>query len=192
MTSIQFISDHNAVYEGQPIIDQFYIGAINSSTKNTEKSALFTINIHMERDFTNQVLNTFVPTLILWLLGYSTLFVSIPDFNERFMGALTSLLVIATLFSSISNGLPKTSYVKLIDIWFLWHNISILAIIFCHIILNKLKMYLENLGNNEVTPLEDEVKQNRMKALHRGNNILIMIFPSINVIFYAIYFHFTF
>ena len=192
MTSIPFINDHNAVYEGQPIIDQFYIGVINSSTNNTETSALFTINIHMARDFTNQVLNTFVPTLILWLFGYSTLFVSISDFNERFMGAGTSLLVIATLFSSISSGLPKTSYVKLIDIWFLWHNISILAIILCHIILNKLKIYLENLGNNEVTPLEDEVKKNRMKALYRGNNIVIMLFPSVNVLFYAIYFHFTF
>ena len=191
MTSIRFLSDQNAVYEGQRIIDQFSINDIYSITNNTEKSACFTITIHMARDFTNQLLNTFVPTLILWLFGYSTLLINMSDFNNRFMGAGTSLLVIATLFSGISSDLPKTSYVKLIDIWFLWHNISILAIIFCHIILNRLNMYLKNLENNEVTSPENEVKLDRMKALHQGNNILIMIFPSLNVSFYAIYFHFT-
>ena len=191
MTSIKFISDRNVVYEGEPIIDQFSIGNIYSSTNKTNKSASFTFNVHMARDFTNQLLSTFVPTLILWLFGYSTMFIDIYDFSDRFMGAGTSLLVIATLFAAISSDLPKTSYVKLIDIWFLWHNISVLAIIFYHIILNRLVMYLENLGKNEVTPLEDEVNMVRMKSLHQGNNIVIMIFPSLNVMFYAIYFHFT-
>ena len=191
MTSMQFISDHKVVYEGQQIIDQFSIDDIYSSTNKTEKSALFTINIHMARDFTNQLLNTFIPTLTLWLFGYSTLFIPISYFNERFMGAVTSLLVIATLFSSISSDLPKTSYVKLIDIWFLWHNISILAIIFCHIILNRLYIYLQHLENNEVTPLVDDVKLDKMRALNQGNAIIIMTFPSLNVLFYAIYFHFN-
>jgi hypothetical protein len=30
---------------------------------------------------------------------------------------LTSLLVLTTLFISVSNSLPRTAYIKLIDIW---------------------------------------------------------------------------
>ncbi len=30
---------------------------------------------------------------------------------------LTSLLVLATLFIGVSNALPRTAYVKFIDIW---------------------------------------------------------------------------
>ena len=83
------------------ISDQFSIGQIYVSSNNTEKSAHFIIHIHMTRNVTNQLLNTFIPILILWLFGYSTLFIDMTDFGDRFMGAGTSLLVIATLFSAI-------------------------------------------------------------------------------------------
>ena len=150
----------------------------------------------MIRNFTNQVLNTFIPTLILWLFGYSTLFIDMSDFSDRFIGAGTSLLVIATLFSSISEDLPKTAYMKLIDIWFLWHNISILVIIIYHILIDKLYRYIQAQENNEVTQFEstDGMGSTRLeltKVLHRGNNIFIMAFPFLNALFYAIYFHFT-
>ena len=143
----------------------------------------------MVRNFPNQRLKTFIPTLIIWLFGYSTLFINMSDFSDRFMGAGTSLLVVVTLVSAISGDLPKTSYMKLIDTWFLWHAISILAIIFYHIMLNRLRMFLDSIANNEVTLFDDEVKLHRMKALQQGNNIAVMMFPFLNVLFYAIYFH---
>ena len=194
MISVRFVSTRNAVYDGPPIVDQFSIGKIYINTKYSEKSARFTIHIHMIRNFTNQLLNTFIPTLILWLFGYSTLFIDMSDFGDRFMGAGTSLLVIATLFSAISNDLPKTSYMKFIDIWFLWHNISILAIISFHILMNRFGTYLEKLANNEVTPSKAMVwitstRLYRMKAINQVNNIVTMAFPILHVLFYAMYFH---
>ena len=148
----------------------------------------------MIRNFTNQLLNTFIPTLILWLFGYSTLFIDMSDFGDRFMGAGTSLLVIATLFSAISNDLPKTSYMKFIDIWFLWHNISILAIISFHILMNRLGTYLEKLASNEITPSKvmawlTSTRLYRMKAINQVNNIVTIVFPILHVLFYAMYFH---
>ena len=150
----------------------------------------------MIRNFTNQMLSTFIPTLILWLFGYSTLFIDMSDFGNRFMGAGTSLLVIATLFSAISNDLPKTSYMKLIDIWFLWHNISILAIIFFHILMNRLGTYIEKLLSNDIRPCKAMVwitstRLYQMKALHQVNIIVIMGFPILHGLFYAVYFYCT-
>ena len=195
-TSVQFISNRYAVYKGPTFIDQFAIGEISSDTNNTYSSARFTINIHMIRNFTNQMLSTVIPTLILWLFGYSTLFIDMSDFGNRFMGAGTSLLVIATLFSAISNDLPKTSYMKLIDIWFLWHNISILAIISFHILMNRLGTYIEKLLSNDIRPCEAMVwitstRLYQMKALHQINIIVIMGFPILHGLFYAIYFYYT-
>ena len=31
------------------------------------------------------------------------------------------MLVLTTMFISTSNGLPKTSYVKMIDVWFIYN-----------------------------------------------------------------------
>ena len=196
MTTIRLISNHNAVYKGETMVDQFAIAEIYSSTENTNKSTRYTINIHMIRNFTNQVLNTFILTLILWLFGYSTLLIDMSDFGSRFIGAGTSLLVIATQFAAISEDLPKSSYMKLIDIWFLWHNISILVIIIYHILIDKLNRYLDAMENNDLTPFEstDEIGSTKLeliKVLHQGNNIVIMAFPFLNGLFYAIYFHFT-
>ena len=150
----------------------------------------------MTRDFTHQLLNTFIPTLILLSFGYSTLLIDISNFSDRFIGAGTSLLVMATLFSAISSDLPRTSYMKLIDIWFLWHNISILAMIFCHIILNRLHAYVERLCNDDVIEFEESsdmtsTRLGRIEILQQLNNVIIMVFPILNVLFYGIYFHFT-
>ncbi len=49
------------------------------------------------------------------------------------MGALTSLLVLASLLASIEENLPKTSYFKKIDIWFMSYIIFIFVIICFHI-----------------------------------------------------------
>ena len=193
LKSLRLKSIQKAVYEGPTVIDQFSIGNIDSNIEQSAESTRYTITIHGIRNYTNQLLNTFIPTLILWLFGYSTLFIDMSNFSDRFVGAGTSLLVIATLFAAISSDLPKTSYMKLIDIWFLWHNISILTIIVYHIILNKLQMHLETLVHDDVTPFEamNRIKLTKLEwmlALRRGNNIFIMTFPFLNVLFYAIYF----
>ena len=104
-------------------------------------STKYVIIIPMTRVFTNQLLTMFIPTFILWLFGYATLFI-VPDedgFANRFMGAGTALLVIATFLNAINSELPKTSYLKYIDLWFLWHVISIFAMIVYHIILDRMR-----------------------------------------------------
>ena len=196
ITVIKFSGNRNAVYEGPEIVGQFSIGEISSKTGNTNKSTLYTITIPMKRKFTNQLLNTFIPTLVLWFFGYSTLFIDMSDFSDRYMGAGTSLLVIVTLLGAISGDLPHTSYMKHIDVWFLWHIMSIFSILIYHIILNRLCTYVENLKTSEIFMFKTIGCMrlstfDRMEALRRGNNVVIMIFPAINVLFYSIYFHFT-
>ena len=111
---------------------------MRTNIKNSNQYSEFTFIIPMIRIFTNQLLTTFVPTFLLWLFGYSTLFIGLENPSDRFMGAGTALLVIATLLNAINNDLPKTSYIKLIDLWFLWHLASIFVMISYHIILDRM------------------------------------------------------
>ncbi|RXG56410.1 hypothetical protein Avbf_12819 [Armadillidium vulgare] len=73
------------------------------------------------------ITNTYVPTLILLIIGYLPFYFFIEDFNERIVVSITSLLVEATFFSQLSNTVPKSAYMKLIDIWCLF----CIVIIFC-------------------------------------------------------------
>ena len=59
---------------------------------------------------------------ICFLFGYQRVFKFIiqpSHFNTALTMNVTTLLVLTTLFISTSNSLPTTSYVKMIDIWFI-------------------------------------------------------------------------
>ena len=77
----------------------------------------------MEMIFQNMymyyITSTYIPTILLVFISYLTFWFELEDFSNRIMVCLTSLLVLAALFSQISSSLPTTSYLKLIDIWFI-------------------------------------------------------------------------
>ena len=114
-------------------------------------------------------------------------------FDNRFMGSGTSLLVIATLINAVKSDLPKTSYTKFIDVWFLWHVISVFIIIVYHIILDRIRRHLENKGEHEdaVVALEKDDKKTLQSANNKMikniNKPLIILFPTLNGIFYVVY-----
>lgn len=176
-------------YDGPSFVDQFSIGKITSNINNTNESTKFIITVPMMRIVTNQLLNTFIPTFLLWLFGYSTLFIDLEDFSDRFMGSATAVLVMATFLNSINADLPKTSYMKLIDLWFLWHVVSLFVILIYHIVLDRVRKHLEkNKSSNKVfsfSSLDDK----QCTTFTRLNNILISSFPVLNCMFYGIYFY---
>ena len=186
---IRFI-DNGISYTGETTIDQFSIGKFHSNITYSNESTKYTIIISMSRIPTNQFLNTFFPTVILWLFGFSTLFIDPNEngFDNRFTGSGTALLVIATLINAVKNDLPLTAYMKFIDIWFLWHVMFVFTIIVYHIVLDLIRKKLDSQNENDdkVVAYEkdgdnDMVKVNTMtikdinKALMFSQVILIWI-----------------
>ena len=66
------------------------------------------------------LLNIFMQSLLLILTGYMSLFFHANNFSDRVMVALTVMLVMASLQSSIQDSLPRTAYFKFIDWWILF------------------------------------------------------------------------
>ena len=189
VTALSFVGDTFVRYEGPSFVHQFSIGRIKSNINNTDESTKFIITVPMMRIVTNQLLNKFIPTFLLWLFGYATIFIDLDNFSDRFMGSATALLVMATLLNSINADLPKTSYMKLIDLWFLWHVVSLFAILIYHIVIDRVCNHLEaKTTKSEVVSFSSLVEEKYI-TFRRLNILVISSFPILNFIFYIIYFY---
>ena len=126
------------IYDGPKILTEFAVTKITANATLSEFLTTFTFYIHLERLYMQVLSTTFFQTILLWLIAYFTLYININDFGNRFMGAITSLLVLAALLSSINASLPQTAYFKNIDAWFFFFVINIVIIVFLHIIIDIL------------------------------------------------------
>ena len=84
------------------------------------------------------ILTVFLPTILLNVIGHSTNYFR-PFFFEAVVTVnLTVMLVLTTMFISVSNALPQTSYVKMIDLWLLFN----LVLPFSEVLLHTYKVML--------------------------------------------------
>ncbi|KAK7075683.1 hypothetical protein SK128_010654, partial [Halocaridina rubra] len=73
------------------------------------------------------------------VIGYSTLYFPLNSFQERSNIALTALLVEATFFSQTTAAMPRTAYLKLIDIWFVYCIISLFMVYITNAVVEYIK-----------------------------------------------------
>lgn len=96
------------------------------------------VYIKFSRQSLYHVTQSFFQSWLLGFLAYLTFWIDMEDFNDRFIGALTALLVLASLMTNMTENLPNTSYFKVIDIWLLFFLITNAAVIAVHIIVDLL------------------------------------------------------
>ncbi len=75
------------------------------------------VELKFGRRILNTLLTTYLPTLLICLVSFSTNYFKAFFFEAIVTVNLTSLLVLTTLFISVSQSLPQTAYVKLLDVW---------------------------------------------------------------------------
>ena len=78
------------------------------------------VEIALRRMLSYHIVSTFSPTLLLLLIGIITLFLDESHFEATIMLAITAMLVMYTLYQSASSALPKTAYLKMVDIWLIF------------------------------------------------------------------------
>ena len=62
----------------------------------------------------------YLPTILILCIVYATNFFKDFFFEAVVTVNLTSLLVLTTLFISVSQSLPPTAYIKMVDIWLIF------------------------------------------------------------------------
>lgn len=82
-----------------------------------ENNKSIEVKIPMKRLPEFHGITTFMPTLFLFIISCSILFIKEGHFEATVALALTTMLVMLTLHQSVSDDLPQTAYVKFIDFW---------------------------------------------------------------------------
>ena len=71
----------------------------------------------LKRKVMNQLLTTYLPSILLIVITFATTFFK-PFFFEAALSVnLTTMLVMTTIFIGEMQMLPRTAYIKMIDIW---------------------------------------------------------------------------
>ena len=97
------------------------------------------VKLVFKRRIVNQVLTVFLPTFLILAIVYATNFFK-PFFFEAVVTVnLTALLVLTTLFISVSNSLPPTAYIKMIDIWLIFSQLIPLFEVLLHTLMDNLR-----------------------------------------------------
>ena len=117
--------------------------------------------VFLKRRIENALLTTYLPTMLILLIVYVTNFFK-PFFFESVISVnLTALLVLTTLFISVSGGLPPTAYVKMVDIWLIFAQL----IPFCEVILHTFMYMMRTEGSDD----EEEGRE----INHHGKKIIV-------------------
>ena len=81
------------------------------------------MKIIFKRRLTNELLTSYLPTLLLIMIGYCTTYFKPFFFEAALTVNLTTMLVMTTIFISVMEKLPPTSYVRMIDIWLIFSQL---------------------------------------------------------------------
>ncbi|XP_050730045.1 gamma-aminobutyric acid receptor subunit beta-3-like [Eriocheir sinensis] len=96
------------------------------------------LTLHLVAEPSYHITNSFLPSSLMFLICYLSLFFPTACFSERIMVSLTALLVLVTLFSQATNTYVKTPYYKLIDVWY----VVLIFLCFTVVVANALVNYL--------------------------------------------------
>lgn len=128
---VQFSVDEGDIkYTGKKTLSLFVVKNLRFSPKSGRNILIADFNMSRRQGVI--LLTTFLPSVLLLSISWATLFVKMEALNVRAIMSLTTLLVLYTLFANLSNSLPKTAEIKLIDIWFFF----IIFLLFCNIIVH--------------------------------------------------------
>ena len=93
------------------------MGKLTSIAESDPEKREVIVFIPLTRQYQYHLAATFCPTSFLLIIACLTLFINPVHFEATVALSLTTMLVMQTLQSNISSQLPKTPYLKVIDIW---------------------------------------------------------------------------
>ena len=85
-----------------------------------EEGNLVFMALKLKRKVATELLTTYLPTILLLLITYTTVFFDKDLFGDTIAVNLTIMLVMTTIFTSKIEELPPTSDMKMIDIWLIF------------------------------------------------------------------------
>ena len=146
----------NFTYKGPRDLTMYFIKKTDMALKRRDGRPVVLVNVTIGRRLNSVILTIFLPTLLLNLIGHTANY-----FKEFFFEGIISLnvtvmLVLTTMFINVSNNLPKTAYLKMIDAWLLF---------------NLVKPFVDIIMQTYIETLRDEDKGREVN--HHGKTVKV-------------------
>ncbi|XP_042869704.1 gamma-aminobutyric acid receptor subunit rho-1-like [Penaeus japonicus] len=124
------------VYLGETFLTEYEVDTITIQRSSSRNYSVAEVGITLHRRFWSYVTSAYLPTVMLMLISYASLFCKRENVDLRVMMALTTLLVLYALYQQISDDLPKTAYTKAIDVWCFFAITMMFTQVIYHILLD--------------------------------------------------------
>ena len=137
------------------------------------------MRVVLKRKVMNELLTTYLPSILLIVITFATTFFK-PFFFEAALSVnLTTMLVMTTIFIGEMQMLPRTAYIKMIDIW----------LVFCQLVpfsevllLTGMEYFRSESQNTDVDNKANAAKVVWIKVL--GEDIKKYVCFSLKIIFF--------
>ena len=145
-------------YEGPQDLTQYFIR--NQSMIFRVQDESIVVTVILGRRLVGNILTVFLPTIIMVIMSQATNYFKPFFFETVIQVNLTIILVLATMFLAISQSLPTTSYVKMLDLWF----ILVLFVPFIYVLIHTYMDLLRDYKDKNETPEEDNTNMEKYKS----------------------------
>ena len=92
----------------------------NLTLAEEENRNVVSLVLKLKRKVVTELLTTYLPTILLLLITFTTILFDNDLFGDAIAVNLTIMLVMTTIFTSKIEELPPTSDMKMIDIWLIF------------------------------------------------------------------------
>ena len=107
---------------------------------NKQQAVVFKITLG--RRLLGTVLTVFLPTILMNVVGHGGFFFKAPVSVNMMV-----MLVLTTMFINVSNQLPKTSYIKMMDVWLIFNLIVPFVEVLLHTYKDTLRKEVNHHGS---------------------------------------------
>ncbi|KAG7168338.1 Glutamate-gated chloride channel-like 9 [Homarus americanus] len=174
------------LYRGSQMISSYEIGNFSAATVNDSLVPYFCLQVRfsLRRQYERIVLVMFLPSFMLVIIGYATLYIKLGLLQVRLTVSLTTLLVLYTLSDQISSHLPQTSYLKIIDYWFFSCIFLLFSIILFHVFIE----FIDSPSSTQEGVWSDRaLAQVTTTRSHKTVKLIRLVIPAAAVIFNVIF-----
>ena len=167
------------MYSGAEEMLQFNV--INWRMEKAERG--LNVVLSLKRRYHHHLFTTFIPTFGLMIMCQSTLYLRADHFKTKSGVTLTTMLVMYTLYQSVSVTLPPTAFIKMIDIWLIFGLVMPFCVFFLLVMIDHLPATRPD--QTDISKLS-QVREVMVVFAHFVLPILILVF-AVSYLIAAIY-----
>ena len=112
----------------------------NSVMRVDQETGSVVVEVQLGRRLMGNLMTIYMPTILLNIIGHSTNYIQTSYFEAIVTVNLTAMLVLTTLFINVSNSLPPTSYLKMIDVYLIFSLLIPFVEVLLHTLMDSMRL----------------------------------------------------